>query len=223
MEEEVESGAEQARVFFCFVWSNGKASLSPRSLCSFSPPSDPPGRSVRYRTTPAPKREAEAGSLVAKNALLFSFRLNSISPWRASPRRPLHPRAPCFSPRRGRTSSPPRRQGQSGLRRGSSAGPRTGRARATRRRARAKRTTKKKQRWRKHRGDDGDALVVAQRPTTTRGQMSTPGRSRPSRGSTAASWSGASSSRPAWLTGESGACTQPEEKRDRARTGEKRK
>ena len=59
MEEEVESGAEQ--VFcFCFVWSNGKASLSPRSLCSFSPPSDPPGRSVRYRTTPAPKREAEA-------------------------------------------------------------------------------------------------------------------------------------------------------------------
>ena len=60
MEEEVESGAEQARVFFCFVWSNGKASLSPRSLCSFSPPSDPPGRSVRYRTTPAPKREAEA-------------------------------------------------------------------------------------------------------------------------------------------------------------------
>ena len=169
------------------------------------------------------ERPRLAGSLVAKNALLFSFRLNSISPWRASPRRPLHPRAPCFSPRRGRTSSPPRRQGQSGLRRGSSAGPRTGRARATRRRARAKRTTKKKQRWRKHRGDDGDALVVAQRPTTTRGQMSTPGRSRPSRGSTAASWSGASSSRPAWLTGESGACTQPEEKRERARTGEKRK
>ena len=200
-----------------------KASLSPRSLCSFSPPSDPPGRSVRYRTTPAPKERGRGSLGLWSQKTPSSFPFDSIKSHLGE----LLPVAHCIRER------PVFRRDEVELRalrdaegrvgfgeahlRGRGLGGRGRRVGGLGRRGRRRRSSAGEN----IRGDDGDALGVAQRPTTTRGPMSTPGRSRPSRGSTAASWSGASSSRPAWLTGESGACTQTRGKERSSENGRK--
>ena len=187
--------------FFCFG-SDDFFSLSFASLVALSL-FQGPDRRARDRTTPEPTREAKALLGTWSPLLFLSHSLfNQFSPWRASPRRPLPPRAPCFSPTPGRIASLPRRPGPRVPRRDSSAGAsRAERARATRRRARARKTTMTKQRW--QRGDEvDDALgfvVAQQQQRPPREQRSTPGRSIPSRGCTAASWPGASSSRPAWF------------------------
>lgn len=113
---------------------------------ALGPPREERANLARGLSLPKAKRKKEAFS--------------KFSPWRASPRCPWHRRAPCSSPRPGRTARPPRRPAPRGRRRGSSAATTTaGRARATlRQRARAKTTTTKKQRWQRRVDgvDDGD-------------------------------------------------------------------
>ena len=108
--------------FFCFG-SDDFFSLSFASLVALSL-FQGPDRRARDRTTPEPTREAKALLGTWSPLLFLSHSLfNQFSPWRASPRRPLPPRAPCFSPTPGRIASLPRRPGRrcSRFRRGTAA------------------------------------------------------------------------------------------------------